>query len=328
MKCFVLLIIVFLTFSSSFAQNTPIYYVPADFDSISEALENVPDHAIIEIATGDYAESLIIEHPVTLRGTDTNQVNLSGSDNESVIQIVGTEHVFIEKLIVNGGKYGIYITNSQDVTIQENVITNSRLVGIKVRLGAASILNNEIRDARPPYGKGIHVANTTQWPPSHIIGNTISGNARSGIVTNMTAMIFVENNIVTANGQHGISITEMSHAFVADNIVDQNVENGIYILDMSMASICNNEIRNTAVAAVEDGVRYGNGILIDFHSEAEVHNNIVTDNTNYGIQTLFGSYLVAGANDIQGNRLNVLPRNTVNFIEDESDPANCKEASQ
>mgnify|MGYP003972657033 CR=1 FL=1 len=144
----------------------------------------------------------------------------------------------------------------------------------------------------------------------------------------MTAMIYVEDNIVTANRQHGISITEMFHAFVSDNIVDRNVENGIYILDMSMASICDNEVRNTAVAGVENGVRYGNGILIDFHSEAEVYNNIVTDNTNYGIQTLFSSYIVASSNDIHGNGLNILPQNTVYSMEDESDPANCEKAPQ
>lgn len=307
------------------AQDSPIVHVPADFDTISAALEAVPDHAIIEIAEGDYLESLLIERPVTLRGTDINRVRLSGFDDEPVIQIVGTEDVLIEDLTIIGGKYGIFVTRSQDVTIRENVIFGSRLVGIKIRLAAAAILNNTVRDARPPYGKGIHVTNTTQWPASRIIGNTVSGNARSGIVTNMTGMIYIEDNIVTGNQAHGIAITEMSHALVADNIVDRNAENGIYIFDMSMASVCGNEVRNTAAAVIDGGIRYGNGILVDFYSEAEVHNNIVIGNANHGIQALFGSHIVASTNDVQRNGMNDLPRYTVYQTGDGSGISMCEE---
>ena len=83
----------------------------------------------------------------------------------------------------------------------------------------------------------------------------------------MTGMIYIEDNIVTDNQQHGISIDEMSHALVADNIVDRNAETGIYVFDMSMASICGNVVRNTEAAVAGAGMRFGNGILIDFHSD-------------------------------------------------------------
>ena len=127
----------------------------------------------------------------------------------------------------------------------------------------------------------------------------------------MTGMIYIEGNIVTDNQQHGISIDEMSHALVADNIVDRNAENGIYVFDMSMASICGNVVRNTVAEAQARGNRFGNGILIDFHSEAEVHNNIVTDSSKHGIQMLLGSHIVASSNELRRNGSDEVPRYTV-----------------
>ena len=287
-----------------------IIHVPADYETISAALENAPDDAIVELAEGVYRESLVIERPLTLRSKEGDTVLLSGSDDEPVIQISDTENVLIEDLTISGGKFGIFVTRSQNITIRNNVISDSRLVGIKVRLGAADIRNNTIRDANAPYGRGIHITNTTQWAASHVIGNTVTGNALSGIVTNMTGMIYIEGNIVSDNQQHGISIDEMSHALVADNIVDRNAETGIYVFDMSMASICGNVVRNTEAAVAGAGMRFGNGILIDFHSMAEVHNNIVIDNANHGIQMLMDSRIVASSNDLQRNGSDILPKYT------------------
>ena len=127
----------------------------------------------------------------------------------------------------------------------------------------------------------------------------------------MTGMTYIEANIVTGNQQHGISIDEMSHALVANNIVDRNAENGIYVFDMSMASICGNVVRNTVAESKGGGNRFGNGILIDFHSEAEVHNNIVIDNSNHGIQMLLGSHIVASSNDLRRNGSDDIPPYTV-----------------
>lgn len=301
-----------LLFSTSVrAGDALVIHVPADYETIGAALENAPEDAIVEVAEGIYRESLVIDRPLTLRSRIGDTALLSGSDDEPVIQISDTEHVLIENLSISGGKYGIYVTRSQDVTIRDNTILGSRLVGIKVRLGAADIRNNTIRDAYAPYGRGIHITNTTQWAASYVIDNTVSGNALSGIVTNMTGMIYIEGNIVTDNLQHGISIDEMSHALVADNILDRNAENGIYVFDMSMASICGNVVRNTVAEPQARGNRFGNGILIDFHSEAEVHNNIVTDSSKYGIQMLFGSRIVASSNDLRRNGSDDIPPYTV-----------------
>ena len=70
-----------------------IIHVPADYETISAALENAPDDAIVELAEGVYRESLVIERPLTLRSKEGDTVLLSGSDDEPVIQISDTENV-------------------------------------------------------------------------------------------------------------------------------------------------------------------------------------------------------------------------------------------
>ena len=273
--------------------------VPEDYETIGEALAAAPEGAVIEIAAGAYPESLVINQPVSLRPAGKGEVLLSPAVDEPVIAIVDTESVTIEGLTIAGGEIGIFVTHSQDVVIRDNFVSGSRLVGIKVRLGASDILDNTVFHAQPPYGMGIHVTNTTQWPPSRVIGNLVFGNTRSGIYTNMTGMIEVFDNVVTDNGHHGIAITEMSHADVFRNIVVDNALTGIQLLDMSMAHICDNIVSDTRGSSDAPQIRQGNGIIVDYHSEATLAGNTIQGSAQHGISILFDSTAFLHENTIE-----------------------------
>jgi parallel beta-helix repeat protein len=186
------------------------------------------------------------------------------------------------------------------VTITDNIITDNRLIGVRVRMGAADIINNTIVHTQPPYGRGIHITNTTGWPASRIIGNLIADNAYIGIGTNMAGRVIIADNTVTGNGQRGIAVFEMSDAVVANNTVRDNGGNGIHISDNSMVTACNNTVTNS-LPTITDSVRYGNGITIDFGSEVELYNNTITGNANYGISIMESSSVTLGANDVRDN---------------------------
>ena len=284
------------------AQSDAIIRVPDDYDSISEALEAAPDGAIVEVAAGEYAEAVVIQRPVTIRARSQGTPILSVSEDVPIITISNTQGVVIEGLSLINGQYGIFVTRSQGVTLRQNTISGNRLAGIKVRLASARIEDNHITDTRPPYGQGIWVTNTTDYRPSFITGNTISNNPLSGITTNMTGMIFIENNVVSENGQRGgIAITEMSHAVVQGNTVSDNAGNGIYVYDLSMVAICNNTVTNTAFSEITSGNRYGNGIAVDYHSTVDISRNNVTGNDNHGVSVLTGSLVEFGTNNVNQN---------------------------
>lgn len=285
--------------STTSAALVVVIQAPGQYATIAEALAAAPDHAIIEIAAGTYPEALVINRPVSLRPAGNGDVLLSPTADEPVIAVRDTQAVTIEGLTIVGGEYGIFVTHSQDVTIRDNVVSDSRLVGIKVRLGAADILDNTVFHAQPPYGMGIHVTNTTQWPPSRVIGNLVFGHTRSGIYTNMTGMIEVFDNVVTDNGHHGIAITEMSHADVFGNVVVDNALTGIQLLDMSMAHICDNIVADTRGSSEAPRIRQGNGIIVDYHSEATLSGNSIQGSAQHGISILFGSIVFLGENTIE-----------------------------
>ncbi len=271
----------------------------ADYDSIAAAIADAPDHAVIEIAAGAYREALIIERPLTLRAVAGAQVTLvAPSDESPVVAIRDTAAVSIEGLTILGGEYGVFVTRSQAITIQDNRVVDSRLAGIKVRLGAADILNNSVINARPPYGFGIHVTNTMQWSPSRVAGNIVYGNAHGGIYTNMTSMIHIKDNIVRQNGEYGIAVTEMSHADVLGNTVAGTTGIGINVLDMSMALVCDNVVIDTASDINSQSIRNGNGITVDYHSEAFLSGNTIAGSALNGLSVLYGSFAYLHENQI------------------------------
>ena len=273
--------------------------VPEDYESIAAAIADAPDHALIEIAAGAYREALVIERPLTLRAAERAQVTLvAPSDDAPAVAIRDTDTVSIEGLTIVGGEYGIFVTSSQAIKIQDNRVLDSRLAGIKVRLGAADILNNSVINARPPYGFGIHVTNTMQWPESRVTGNIVFGNAHGGIYTNMTSMIHINDNILRQNGEYGIAVTEMSHADVLGNTVAGTTGIGINVLDMSMALVCDNLVIDTASDIDSQSIRNGNGITVDYHSEAFLSGNTIAGSALNGLSVLYGSIAFLHENQI------------------------------
>ncbi|MDE2856764.1 MAG: right-handed parallel beta-helix repeat-containing protein [Chloroflexota bacterium] len=273
--------------------------VPEDYESIAAAIADAPDHAVIEIAAGAYREALVIGRPLTLRALERAQVTLvAPSDDRSVVAIRDTDAVSIEGLTIVGGEYGIFVTNSRAITIQGNTVLGSRLAGIKVRLGAADILNNSVINAQAPYGFGIHVTNTMQWPESRVTGNIVFGNAHGGIYTNMTSMIHINDNIVRQNGEYGIAVTEMSHADVLGNTVAGTTGIGINVLDMSMALVCDNLVIDTLSDIDSQSIRNGTGITVDYHSEAFLSGNTIAGSALNGLSVLYGSYAYLHENQI------------------------------
>jgi parallel beta-helix repeat protein len=281
------------------AQEDDVLHVPADYPTIAAAIDAAPVGATIEIAAGEYAESLIITRALTLRGTD--DTILRGTDDAPVIAIRDTHAVVIEHLTITGGQYGVSVLRSRRITIQNNVITENRLLGVRVRLASAYILDNTITHTQPPYGRGIHITNTTDYPESRVIGNTISFNALAGVVTNMAGTVYIADNIVTDNGQRGIAITEMSRALVANNLVENNGDTGIYVTDQSVAILCGNIVIDSQFSSIESGGRYGNGITVDFGSRVELRDNTVTGSDNYGISVLSASMVTLNDNTLDEN---------------------------
>jgi nitrous oxidase accessory protein len=286
------------------AEPPRVINVPGEHKTIAEALSVVPDGGTVEIAPGMYSESLVIDRPVVLRG-GAGEVIISGEDDQPVITITGTNDVTVHGLTIQNGEIGILVYRGQNVFLRNNVVRNNRLVGIKVRMAQAAVTGNTVVSTQAPYGKGIHITNTMEWPTSLIQGNMVSDNARGGIVTNM-AMVRVIGNVVRRNGQVGVAIIEMTEAVVADNEISGNGENGMHISDRTTAIVCNNVITSSLEGEIGNSPRYGNGITIDFISRAELHYNVIIGNANHAVSVLESSQVSMSGDTIKNNGLDLV----------------------
>lgn len=286
---FAIVVLLLATAAAAVAEDAIQIHVPADHPTISAAIASAPAGAAIVVAEGRYREALLIDRPLTLRPADEAEVVLSAADQSPAIQIIGAENVTISGLTIIGGRYGIDVFLSEEVVIADNNISGSKTAGIRVRMSSVVIRDNTISDIQPPYGRGIYLANTMAWPQSEITGNTVRDIPLTGIQTNLAGMVQIENNIVTNSGLRGIAVTEMSQANVVGNVVADNIGSGILVLDMSMALVCDNSVSATRQDSERQNMREGNGVTIDFHSEAILSENTIQGSAQNGISVLYGS---------------------------------------
>ncbi|MEE9229633.1 MAG: right-handed parallel beta-helix repeat-containing protein [Acidobacteriota bacterium] len=200
---------------------------------------------------------------------------LLGNPELPTVHIRDTHDVKVSGLRIVGGEYGVLVERSQEVVIRENFIESIRRFGIRVRNASASIVENTVVGGLPPYGKGIHITNTTEWPGSLVQGNRVEDNAQEGILTNMTHVI-IRDNIVRNNGLRGIAITEMSMATVENNVLLNNVDIGLYVSDMSMAQVERNRIGGTRPGELGRA----HAILVEYYSDVWLLENLLDEDSD------------------------------------------------
>lgn len=221
------------------AARPPVISVPGDYATVAAALAAAPEGAVVLLEAGTYRESLEIDRPVSLEGRDGEAV-IAGRPDDPAVSVFGTRGVTIRGLTITGGEVGVLVRESEDVLIEDNRIEGNRWRGVRVVLGSARIVDNEVSGTAGAYGKGIHVANSMSRPPTVIAGNLVEGNAGEGIVTNL-ARVEIRANTVRDNGV-GISVAEMSMASVLDSTVAGNDGPAIAVIDMSSAELEGNQV--------------------------------------------------------------------------------------
>lgn len=90
--------------------------VPGDADTITEALERVAEDGMVLVGPGTYREQVLISTPgVTLRGTDRNDVVVTGEGTRTAGVVGIADGVSVENLTVTDTLlYGVLITGTHE----------------------------------------------------------------------------------------------------------------------------------------------------------------------------------------------------------------------
>jgi parallel beta-helix repeat protein len=162
---------------------------------------------------------------------------------------------------------GIYLQESSGNTIYENTLTNS---GYGIR-GEAPSNNN-------------------------ISSNDITNNENGIYFTGTSENNLISANTVTANTVDGIYLWGSRNTDIAGNTVADNIENGIVFFESS-----NNRIAGNSITGCSNGIKFwyystnnnvsdnhiannAIGILIDDSFDNRIIGNLITENSDWGMQ--------------------------------------------
>lgn len=250
------------------------YYVPDDYGSIQDAIDQALDGDSIIVRPGVYFENI-----------DYSGKTLSVQSEQ------GAEHT-----IIDGGQAGstvVFQTGESPGTLFEGfTVTNG-----SGTLSEAGLLGGGIYcggEASPTIRKNIIIGNTarhggglyTSWSPevqeNIISGNTASAGEGGGIFTYLSGSPRFERNLVTGNtasyGGGGIAMYENSHGLIANNIIVQNQVSFGNGGGISLEFDCAVTIENNMI--IGNQVKYrGGGIDVTSDSCALIVNNTISGNS-------------------------------------------------
>jgi parallel beta-helix repeat protein len=271
--------------------NKSIIYVPDDYPTIQEAIDNSKDLDNIIVRPGIYNEHIIIDKELTITGEERNQTIIEGDYAERHIIEIKSNNVHIENF-----------------TIQNCNISHS---GIRIWTDNNTIVNNIILNC----GGGIEMywTNGNKVNANHILNSTFA------ILFSDSSNCTVVGNFIAYN-QYGLELgltlygIEKSRIEIERNVVDKNIEYGILLLRVDEMLLSNNTIKDHKLigTGVFSGrnIRFNNNDFYENTKDVTLHdsqknififNNFIDSsplvnyfggdliNSNIGICTLYKS---------------------------------------
>ena len=279
------------------------YQITSDLDNddIQTMLDSASDGDTFEFADKNYGNiSLVVNKKLNIVSKCDSKVHASAQISSKAKHLGITNSFgfyFTPKsagsvlsgitIISSESDYGIVVDSTNDVTVDDNVVTGGKNCSLVKNSDGITLTNNQISGASQ---NGIQLHDVKD---SVISKNTISYNKRSGIETSNIYCCNITNNTIHHNNFNGISMFNASFGNVIKHNRAYENPNGIYIDSQSSHDVINsnsftNNRRDTdyELGAFESG----NGLLFgaDFKtakegdsSRLEVKYNVLAHNEGY-----------------------------------------------
>jgi len=249
-----------------------VIFVPDDYNTIQEAIDNAEEGITIQVETGTYSENIKINKKIRIFGDGPDSSVIKGLDENKHVVCINADDVEISGF-----------------TIKDCSIAFS---GIRVYGNTSLIHNNFITNC----GGAIELYWTTG---NEIINNELIGN-NWGVYIDGSMNCFVESNRIEEN-EFGIE-AGISHVDIFSNTIENNNDNGIFQVECSPMYIHLNDILNNGGTGVKlfsskfiwiiNNTISGNnldGISLHKSTEINIWNNLIKDNKNYPISLWYYS---------------------------------------
>ena len=255
----------------------------ASFSSLSQAIENAIAGDVLYLAPGIYEESVTIDKPLRLVGTEKrgevvlrasgatpltfrapsdNAVGRTGISNITVRQLgrrkacgiaIESGNPCIEKCEVSAeGTACIQISNAATPLIVGSDICHGRGPGVLFCPGTAGTLNDNTIHSNKEAGVEIvstsHIARPAR--PT-LTRNSICNNEGDGVLIRDCAQAYLEGNSIYGNRFAGISIRDGANPMVGkDNSILRNLADGIFASENGRGTIEDSIIANNLASGI------------------------------------------------------------------------------
>lgn len=258
--------------------------------TISHAVSIAPPRSRITVLSGSYSEMVTVTSSVALIGHDAT-IDATGLDNGILVEGAGASGTHVQGFTVENAKYeGILVSNSSDISIDQNTITDND------QGASASELTGECKPQNQvpgDCGEGLHLQAVTD---SQVMDNNVSDNVGGILVSddtgpshnNVISQNVIKNNAedcgITMPSHNPQAMTDPSKGGVYHNTVVGNDSEdnggagiGMFASAPGTASYDNRVAYNTVKGNGEGG--------INIHSHApnqNVSGNVIVNNTIAG----------------------------------------------
>ncbi len=199
--------------------STCIIYVPTDYPTIQDAINNASSGCTIFVEKGIYTENVVVNKTVSLIGEDVNLTIIDGKGSEGTgtviyinVSYVNINGFTIRNSGVNPYDSGIFVDHSVGSDISDNKILSPTNDGISLY-----------------YSSNITISS-----------NVISTYSYSGVVLYSSSNNVIASNIFSSN-QYGVYLYSSDGNMVSDNIIYSNY-NGFHLYSSSKNVISGNNV--------------------------------------------------------------------------------------
>jgi len=275
-------------YSKSVVTSSSTLWVPDNYTTIQEAIDHAKEGETIFIRAGTYHEHVIVNKALSLFGENKYDTIIDGSKSGHVA-IVTANNVAISNVTIQNGDFGIWLLNSRDSILTDNIFTNNThgidLYGSSNNILSGNFISNNY--------DGIYLFRSS--------GNTLSDNFASnnydGIHLDHSGNNLLSGSTVS-NNTYGIYIHDSDNNVLCGNNALQN-QCGIffYYSSSNVASgntIANNSQQRVFLDSSNNNEIFHNNFLNEIGSLRSVNSENSWDNSVEG--NYWGDYAGSDAN--------------------------------
>jgi len=165
------------------------------FKNVQDGVGFANDNDTVFVFQGIYYENVIIEKSLNLIGENKNKTIIDGQNSQIVVTIKNSNYILINSFTIqNGNPYGLFVSESEIISIKNNILRDNEECGIFIEYGGDSLINNNIIKNND-CGIASLLSGKNCFHKNHFENNNIGINLHCLFFNEITENNFIRNNI-------------------------------------------------------------------------------------------------------------------------------------